>query len=94
VLADHAAPGVGRVLRDGRAAAQAGTRIEPPPSLAWAAGTIPAATATAAPPEEPPAERDRCQGFRVAPKRADSVVVVMPSSGVAVLPKMTRPARR
>ena len=33
----------------------AGMRIEPPPSLALAAGTIPEATAAAAPPEEPPA---------------------------------------
>ena len=32
----------------------AGTRIEPPASVAWAIATIPAATAAAAPPEEPP----------------------------------------
>ena len=29
-------------------------RIEPPPSLPWASGTMPAATAAAAPPDEPP----------------------------------------
>ena len=34
----------------------AGTRIEPPPSLACATGTIPAATAAADPPDEPPVE--------------------------------------
>mgnify|MGYP000272846267 CR=1 FL=1 len=32
----------------------AGMRIEPPPSLAWAAGRMPAATAAAAPPDDPP----------------------------------------
>ena len=36
---------------------EAGMRIEPPPSLACAIGTTRAATATAAPPEEPPQER-------------------------------------
>ena len=34
----------------------AGIRIEPPPSEAWATGTMPAATAAAAPPLEPPVE--------------------------------------
>ena len=43
----------------------AGIRIEPPPSLAWATGTIPAATAAAEPPLEPPVERSRSQGLRV-----------------------------
>src|SRR5919206_5117523 len=38
----------------------AGTRIDPPPSLAWATGTIPLATAAADPPDEPPVE---CSGF-------------------------------
>ena len=37
----------------------AGMRIDPPPSLAWAAGTIPPATAADAPPEEPPGVRVR-----------------------------------
>src|SRR4029077_13733139 len=32
----------------------AGIRIEPPPSVAWATGRMPAETAAAAPPEEPP----------------------------------------
>src|SRR5687768_12088731 len=45
----------------------AGPRIEPPPSLACATGTMPAATAAAAPPDEPPALRERFQGLRVAP---------------------------
>ena len=34
---------------------EAGMRIEPPPSVAWAMGSIPLATAAAAPPLEPPA---------------------------------------
>jgi hypothetical protein len=34
----------------------AGMRMDPPPSLACATGTRPAATAAADPPEEPPAE--------------------------------------
>ena len=38
-----------------------------PPSLALAAGTYPAATATADPPEEPPGERPKSHGLRVAP---------------------------
>ncbi len=42
-------------------------RIEPPPSLACAIGTIPAATAAAEPPLEPPAVRPVSQGLRVGP---------------------------
>ena len=34
-----------------------GMRIDPPPSLAWAMGTIPEATAAADPPLEPPVVR-------------------------------------
>jgi hypothetical protein len=34
----------------------AGIRIDPPPSVAWATGTSPAATAAAEPPLEPPVE--------------------------------------
>ncbi|MNF08176.1 hypothetical protein D3C80_2085290 [compost metagenome] len=67
-------------------------RIEPPPSVAWAAGMMPAATAAAAPPEEPPALYAKFQGLRVCPQSSDSVVVVRPNSGDAVLPKGTTPA--
>jgi hypothetical protein len=45
----------------------AGPRIDPPPSLACATGTRPAATADAAPPLEPPALRPRFHGLRVGP---------------------------
>jgi hypothetical protein len=52
----------------------AGMRIEPPPSEACAAGTIPAATAAAAPPLDPPVVRSRFQGLRHGPYKAGSVV--------------------
>ena len=45
----------------------AGMRMLPPPSEALAKGTIPAATAAAAPPLEPPGVRSRSHGLRVAP---------------------------
>src|SRR5580658_10082699 len=41
-----------------------GMRMEPPPSLPWAAGARPAATAAAAPPLDPPADRVRSHGVR------------------------------
>ena len=81
-------------LRPNNPQHEAGTRIEPPPSLAWAAGTIPAATAAAAPPDEPPVMWSRLHGLRVCPNRLDSVVVVSPSSGEALRPNTTSPARR
>src|SRR5512139_3801714 len=55
-------------LRPTRPQLEAGMRIEPPPSLACAAGTMPAATAAAEPPLEPPELCDGCQGLRVGPK--------------------------
>ena len=45
----------------------AGIRIEPPPSLACAIGTTPAATMAADPPLDPPAERLVSHGLRVGP---------------------------
>ncbi len=54
-------------LRPTRPQLAAGMRIEPPPSLACAIGTMPAATAAAEPPLEPPALRPRSQGLRVGP---------------------------
>src|SRR5580704_15113709 len=69
---------------------EAGIRMDPPPSLACAAGTMPEATAAADPPEDPPVECSVFHGLRVAPKRRGSVVGRMPSSGVFVLPQMTK----
>ena len=71
---------------------EAGTRIDPPPSLACAKGTRPAATAATAPPDEPPAEYDRSQGLCVTPSSSVSVLPSKPSSDVAVLPTVTSPA--
>ena len=74
--------------------ALAGMRIEPPPSFACAAGTMPDATAAAEPPEEPPGDRVVSHGLRVGPYTSASLVAVRPSSGVAVLPRNTSPAAR
>ncbi len=70
----------------------AGMRIEPPPSLACAAGTIPLATAAAEPPLDPPEIRSVFHGLRVGPYAAGSVVGMIPSSGVFVRPRMMNPA--
>src|ERR1700710_1283145 len=67
-------------------------RIEPPPSLAWAIGNMPPATAAAAPPEDPPGERLVSQGVREGPKRSFSATVMVPNSGVLVRPQRTKPA--
>jgi hypothetical protein len=45
----------------------AGMRSDPPMSEPWAMGTIPAATAAAAPPLEPPAEWPSLRGVDVLP---------------------------
>ncbi len=82
------------VLRPKRPQHAAGMRIDPRPSLAWATGTIPAAVAAAAPPLDPPAMCSGFQGLRQGPRWADSVVPVMPNSGVLVLPRITSPAAR
>ena len=65
---------------------EAGIRMEPPPSLACATGTTPAATIAADPPLEPPVDREVFHGLRVAPWRVDSVVAVSPNSGMVVFP--------
>ena len=46
----------------------AGWRIEPPVSVAVAAGTMRAATAAAEPPEEPPGTMAGFHGLRTGPK--------------------------
>ena len=73
---------------------EAGIRIEPPPSLAWAIGTMPEATAAAAPPEDPPGVREVSHGLRVGPKAIGSVTGRVPSSGLEVRPRVTSPAER
>ncbi len=46
---------------------EAGMRTDPPPSEPCAKGTIPAATAAPAPPDEPPDVWSRFHGLRVGP---------------------------
>ncbi len=52
----------------------AGMRTEPPPSVACAIGTMPAATAAPAPPLDPPALRAGSHGLRTGPNSLFSVV--------------------
>ncbi len=72
----------------------AGIRSEPPPSLPCASGTMPAATAAADPPDEPPGVRSRSHGLRAGPQRRGSVTGRIPHSGSVVVPTMTKPASR
>src|SRR4029450_4793491 len=72
----------------------AGMRVDPPPSLAVAAGTRPAATAAALPPLEPPGGRSGAQGLRPTPNAFVLVKLSVPNSGAAVLPTGTAPAAR
>src|SRR5947209_717750 len=73
---------------------EAGMRIEPPPSEPCARGRTPAATAAAAPPDEPPGVRAVSHGFRQSPFSSDSVTAVTPNSGVFDFPRMVKPAPR
>ena len=72
----------------------AGIRIDPPVSLATASGTIPAATAAAEPPLEPPGIRPRCHGLLVEPRVACWVVMPQPNSWARVVADNHSPARR
>src|SRR5699024_8298834 len=63
----------------------AGMRSDPPPSLPCATGTIPAATAAADPPLDPPGLCSCEWGLRVGPNKAGSVLPFFPNSGVLVL---------
>ena len=60
----------------------AGLRSEPPMSEPCASHAMPVASATAAPPDEPAAERDVFQGLRVAPNTSLKVLAPAPNSGV------------
>src|SRR5262249_3425538 len=72
----------------------AGFRNEPPVSEPLASGTSPQASATAAPPDDPPQVFVRSYGLRVAPKTLLNVCDPAPNSGVFVLPIVIAPARR
>ena len=71
-----------------------GMRTEPAPSVPTASGPIPAATAAAAPPDEPPGVRPRSHGLRAGPPWRGSVVGRIPNSGSFVVPTTTKPAAR
>ena len=58
-------PSVG--FRPSTPQALAGMRDEPAPSVVTASGPMPAATATAPPPLDPPGDRAVSQGLRVKP---------------------------
>ena len=70
----------------------AGLRSEPPVSLPSAVATMRQASATAAPPLDPPALRPRPHGLRVTPYTWLKVCEPAPNSGVLVLPTATAPA--
>ena len=60
----------------------AGLRKLPPMSEPWASHAVPLASAAAAPPEEPAAERDVSQGLRVGPTTSLKVLAPAPNSDV------------
>ena len=60
----------------------AGLRKLPPMSEPWATQAMPVASATAAPPDEPAAEREVFQGLSVRPKTSLKVLAPAPNSGV------------
>src|ERR1700728_2664263 len=72
--------------------AAAGNRIDPPPSLPCATGTINAATAAQEPPLDPAGVRVTSQGLRVGPQASGSVVGTEPNSGELVRPRLMKPA--
>ena len=70
----------------------AGWRIEPPVSEPSASGVMPAATATADPPLEPPGMRSSAHGLRDGPNAEFSVDDPIANSSQLVLPTTTAPA--
>ena len=68
--------------------------MEPPVSVPRVATAVPAATAAAEPPLEPPGTRVGSQGFRVIWRALFSVEEPMANSSRFSLPKGTAPAAR
>src|SRR5204863_7613638 len=95
---DQVCPSVGTRPGDGRKPTtlqnEAGLRSDPPVSLPSAIGTMPQASATAAPPLLPPHVFETSYGFRVAPNTGLKVCDPAPNSGVFVLPTVSAPAAR
>src|SRR5579863_962745 len=71
----------------------AGWRIEPPVSVAVAAGASRAATAAAEPPDEPPGTAAKSHGFFTGPNAEFSFDEPIANSSMLVLPSVTMPAR-
>src|SRR6266536_4204023 len=71
----------------------AGIRIEPTRSEPYSRKVIPAATAAAAPPEEPPGVQAVSHGLLVVPYRSFAVCAKSPSmNATLVFPTITAPA--
>src|SRR5881296_3977805 len=70
----------------------AGWRTDPPVSEPSATGTIPAATAAAEPPDDPPGTREVSQGFFTGPNAEFSFEEPIANSSQFVLPMITDPA--
>src|SRR3984957_12224134 len=83
-------PGVGR--RPTIPQKAAGRRTDPPKSVPWAIGTIPVATATAEPPDDPAGLSAGFHGLRVGPNSALLVLAPQANSGVLVLASTMAPA--
>ena len=81
-------------LRPTRPLTDAGIRIEPPPSLACAIGTAPAATSAAEPALDAPAVCSRFHGLRTGPSRGCSLLALKPYSESWVLPSGISPVAR
>src|ERR1700733_3050719 len=82
-------PGGGRMPRMPQNAA--GMRIEQPKSVPCASGTMPVATATAEPPDDPAGLRDGSHGLRVGPNSTLLVLAPQANSGGLVLATMIAP---
>src|ERR1700689_2557059 len=72
----------------------AGIRIEPPPSLAWAICTAPAATNAAEPNKKALAVGPVFQGLRTGPSRGCPAEAVKPYSDIWVLPNGVIPVAK
>ena len=81
-----------RRLQAGKPAERAGIRIEPPPSVPSASGTIPEASAAELPPLDPPAVVAGFHGLRVTPVSAQSVTPFQPSSASSSCRAAPRPS--
>src|SRR6266702_1390887 len=73
---------------------EAGWRTDPPVSEPRPAGTAPAATRVAEPPEEPPGTRVLSSGCTLRPYAECSVEEPMANSSQLLLPAISAPAAR